>query len=123
MSDEPIELDTPWRRDPDELAARLTEWARATIAPGLDRLRGERARATGCRARRCCSTCATTTGAIEHYVARVEPLPEVYPVFPEYNLDLQKRCMELVRAQHRRARARSAVRARPIRVGSARRSS
>ena len=37
-------------------------------------------------------------GRIEHYVARVEPLPEVYPVFPEYNLDLQKRCMELVRA-------------------------
>ena len=35
MSDETIELDTPWRRDPEELAARLTEWARVKIDPAV----------------------------------------------------------------------------------------
>jgi len=97
VSDEPIELDTPWRRDPDELAARLTEWARATIAPGLTVCEAS-APGNGMSSETVLFDLRDADGRIEHYVARVEPLPEVYPVFPEYNLDLQKRCMELVRA-------------------------
>jgi aminoglycoside phosphotransferase (APT) family kinase protein len=30
-------------------------------------------------------------------VARLAPMPDVYPVFQSYDLDLQRRCMELVR--------------------------
>jgi aminoglycoside phosphotransferase (APT) family kinase protein len=40
----------------------------------------------------------TADGAREHYVARLAPLPELYPVFPTYDLAMQRRCMELVRA-------------------------
>src|SRR5262249_41488405 len=34
----------------------------------------------------------------ESFAARLAPLPELYPVFPAYELDLQARCMQLVRA-------------------------
>src|SRR5262245_44219903 len=37
-------------------------------------------------------------GAISQHVARLAPLPELFPVFPEYDLELQKRCMDMVRA-------------------------
>jgi aminoglycoside phosphotransferase (APT) family kinase protein len=97
MSDEPIELDTPWRRDPDELASRLTEWARAVIAPDVT-VSEASAPGNGMSSETVLFDLRDGKGQIEHYVARVEPLPEVYPVFPEYNLGLQKRCMELVRA-------------------------
>ena len=97
MSDEPIELDTPWRRDPDELASRLTEWARAVIAPDVTVCEAS-APGNGMSSETVLFDLRDGNGHIEHYVARVEPLPEVYPVFPEYNLGLQKRCMELVRA-------------------------
>jgi aminoglycoside phosphotransferase (APT) family kinase protein len=38
-------------------------------------------------------------GAPERYAARLAPDPATAPVFPEYDLDLQRRCMELVRAE------------------------
>ena len=37
-------------------------------------------------------------GGVDHYVARLAPLPDLYPVFPDYDLELQRKCMDLVRA-------------------------
>ena len=122
MSDEPIELDTPWRRDPDELATRLTEWARAVIAPGVTVCEAS-APGNGMSSETVLFDLRDRTGRIEHYVARVEPLPEVYPVFPEYNLGLQKQCMELVRVRTPTCPRRKCRTPKPTCSGSARRSS
>ena len=123
MSDEPIELDTPWRRDPDELASRLTEWARAVIAPDVT----------------VCEAIAPGNGMSSETVLfdltrrrradralrrpRSHRCPEVYPVFPEYDLELQSEVHEARARAHRRARARGAVGSSSTRSGSARRSS
>ena len=97
LTDEPIELDTPWRRDPAELAGQLTRWARATIAP--DVTVGEAsAPGNGMSSETVLFDLHDGAGSVEHYVARLAPLPELYPVFPEYDLELQRRCMEMVRA-------------------------
>ena len=114
MSDE-LEFDTPWRRDLAELGTALgsrgpsrTIGADATVADVS--LAGQRHVERDRALRR--STVAD--GGVERYVARLAPLPDLYPVFPEYDLELQRKCMDLVRAAHRRARARSASgRARP----------
>ena len=37
-------------------------------------------------------------GGVDRYVARLAPLPDLYPVFPDYDLELQRKCMDLVRA-------------------------
>ncbi|MGH8976894.1 MAG: phosphotransferase family protein [Acidimicrobiia bacterium] len=97
MSEEqPIELETPWRRDPEELAARLSEWVRAAIA--ADRTVVDvHAPGNGMSSETVLFDVRDHDGTIEHYVARLAPLPEVYPVFPEYDLELQRRCMELAR--------------------------
>ncbi len=96
MSEESIELDTPWRRDPGEMAARLTQWARAVIDPG--------ATVTNVSAPGNGMSSETVLFDVEQandttrFVARLAPLPEAFPVFPEYDLELQRRCMDLVRA-------------------------
>ncbi len=36
-------------------------------------------------------------GGVDRYVARLAPLPDLYPVFPDYDLELQRKCMDLVR--------------------------
>ena len=41
----------------------------------------------------------TVGGETERYAARLAPMPEVYPVFPEYDIELQAKCMNLVRAR------------------------
>src|SRR5262249_4393729 len=38
-------------------------------------------------------------GTSERYAARLAPMPDVYPVFPEYDIELQARCMQIVRAR------------------------
>ena len=41
----------------------------------------------------------TPADTTERYAARLAPLPDVYPVFPEYDIELQAKCMRLVRAR------------------------
>ncbi len=41
----------------------------------------------------------TIDGEHERYAARLAPMPDVYPVFPEYDIELQAKCMQLVRAR------------------------
>src|SRR3954469_13437183 len=41
----------------------------------------------------------TLGGETERYAARLAPMPEVYPVFPEYDIELQAKCMRLGQAR------------------------
>jgi aminoglycoside phosphotransferase (APT) family kinase protein len=95
-----IELDTPWRRDPAELAARLTEWARQAIGPNVQ-VGDASAPGNGMSSETVLFDLHDGDGGVTKHVARLAPLPELYPVFPEYDLALQKRCMDMVRADTR----------------------
>lgn len=95
MADEPIQIDTPWRRDPDSVRPALERWARERVAPDAKVVE------VGSPGNGMSSETVLFSmqrgDAVERYAARLAPLPEVYPVFPEYDLDAQRRCMELVR--------------------------
>src|SRR5690348_7771599 len=41
----------------------------------------------------------TANGEHERYAARLAPTADVYPVFAEYDIEKQAKCMRLVRAQ------------------------
>lgn len=100
MADEaPATTDTPWRRDPKELADRLARWA--THAIGRDATVGDVTppEGNGMSSETVLFTLRTASDVRgEPCVARLAPLPSLFPVFPEYDLDLQRRCMQLVEA-------------------------
>jgi aminoglycoside phosphotransferase (APT) family kinase protein len=97
MSDE-LEFDTPWRRDLTELGTALGSWAAENM--------GTDARVVDVASPGNGMSSETVLFAVERsgsgdrdrYAARLAPLPELYPVFPQYDLELQRRCMDLVRA-------------------------
>jgi aminoglycoside phosphotransferase (APT) family kinase protein len=95
MADEQQQVTTtPWRRDPERLAAGLAAWARS--------MRGDRATVTDVRAPD--SGMANDTVLFhldgEALVARLAPAPEsAYPTFPTFDLAFQQRVIELVRAR------------------------
>jgi aminoglycoside phosphotransferase (APT) family kinase protein len=101
MTDKPLdpdfEMTTPWRRDLREVGPAVERWARAKVdksaavsaasAPG-NGLSSETALFE-----------MSVGGTTERYAARLAPMPDVYPVFPEYDIQLQARCMQLARAR------------------------
>ncbi len=96
--DEPImELEVPWRRDLAEVGDALQQWAEAKV--GADaRVSNASSPGNGMSSETVLFE-MTTGGASEQYAARLEPMPDVYPVFPEYDIELQAKCMQLVRAR------------------------
>ena len=98
----PPVIDTPWRRDPDELRRRLHAWAARVVAPDVEVTDVGAPEGTGMSSETLLFSLLRKGSApnqpIERYVARLAPDPSVVPVFPEYDLPLQRRCMELVRA-------------------------
>src|SRR5262249_21193064 len=87
-------VNTPWRRSPEGLAAGLGAWARS--------FRG--ARATVADVRTPASGMANDTVLFtldgEGLVARLAPAPDSqYPTFPTFDLDFQRRVIDLVRAR------------------------
>src|SRR5438132_9640451 len=102
MSDE-IEFGTPWRRDLLELGTALGAWvaevigADATVSDVASPGNGMSSETVLFSVHR--SAAGGGVGErIDRYAARLAPLPELYPVFPKYDLELQRRCMDLVRA-------------------------
>jgi aminoglycoside phosphotransferase (APT) family kinase protein len=97
MSDE-IEFETPWRRDLAELGTALHAWASQTI--GSDATVAEVASPGNGMSSETVLFAVRRSGsdAADRYAARLAPLPDLYPVFPQYDLELQHRCMDLVRA-------------------------
>src|SRR5205823_3850849 len=92
----PMEIDTPWRRDLREVGPALERWARAVVDPGA-RVANTAAPGNGMSSETVLFE-MTVGGETERYAARLAPTADVYPVFPEYDIELQARCMTLVRA-------------------------
>jgi len=87
-------ITTPWRRDLRALEAGLTAWARAR--------RGDHAAVTDIRAPDSGMANDTVLFRLDGdpLVARLAPAPDsLYPTFPTYDLALQQRVMDLVRAR------------------------
>jgi aminoglycoside phosphotransferase (APT) family kinase protein len=97
MSDADLEPGTPWRRDLDAVRPALQAWATHTI--GADAQITEVASpANGLSSETLLFDVARGgDGTGEGFAARLAPAPDLYPVFPTYDLDLQARCMRLVR--------------------------
>ena len=92
-----MELHTPWRRDLDEVGPELERWARATI--GADAVVSAATAPGNGMSSETVLFEMTVGGEHERYAARLAPLPDVYPGFPEYDIELQAKCMNLVRAR------------------------
>jgi len=93
-----IDIDTPWRRDLDEIQPALTAWALARFAEPVE-VANVASPGNGMSSETVLFDVHNLAeGGVDHYVARLAPLPELYPVFPDYDLELQRRCMDLVRA-------------------------
>ena len=98
MTDAPDPMATPWRRDPAEVQPLLEKWARSAV--------GGDAEVSGIEAPEGNGMSSETVlfemrhgrvATAERFAARLAPLPSLYPVFPEYDIDMQRRCMDLVR--------------------------
>jgi aminoglycoside phosphotransferase (APT) family kinase protein len=85
---------TPWRRDPSELQPRLERWAKTALGDVTVPEVGEPG--NGMSSDSILFTVHHADGARQGYVARLAPPPSRFPVFPQYDLVLQRRCMELV---------------------------
>jgi aminoglycoside phosphotransferase (APT) family kinase protein len=96
MSDE-LEFDTPWRRDLGELGTALGAWAAESIDADAT-VTDVASPGNGMSSETVLFTVGRSDGGSDRYAARLAPLPELYPVFPQYDLELQRRCMDLVRA-------------------------
>ncbi len=95
--EETAEFDTPWRRSLDEIEPALTAWAIARLGEpvAVDNVASP---GNGMASETVLFVLQNLSeGTVDRYVARLAPLPELYPVFPTYDLDLQRRCMDLVR--------------------------
>jgi aminoglycoside phosphotransferase (APT) family kinase protein len=94
--DAPMELDTPWRRDLGEVGELLQRWAIARVDP--DAVVTQAAAPGNGMSSETVLFAMTANGEHERYAARLAPTAEVYPVFAEYDIEKQARCMQLVRA-------------------------
>ncbi len=92
------EFGTPWRRDVDEIASALSKWATQSHGRPV-RVSDVAAPGNGMSSETVLFTMHAGDGEPEEYVARLAPLPELVPVFPSYDLELQARCIRLARAQ------------------------
>ena len=98
MAEEMSEFDTPWRRSLDEIEPALSAWALARFAEPVA-VANVASPGNGMSSETVLFDVHNVAdGGVDHYVARLAPLPDLYPVFPDYDLELQRKCMDLVRA-------------------------
>ena len=96
--EEPAEFDTPWRRSLDEIEPALSAWALARFAEPVT-VANVASPGNGMSSETVLfDVYNVAEGGVDRYVARLAPLPDLYPVFPDYDLELQRKCMDLVRA-------------------------
>src|SRR3954471_19376789 len=98
MADEelnPMELNTPWRRDLSEVGPLLQAWAREKVGP--DAVVTNTSNPGNGMSSETVLFEMTVSGEREQYAARLAPMPDVFPVFAEYDIELQAKCMKLVR--------------------------
>jgi aminoglycoside phosphotransferase (APT) family kinase protein len=92
-----MHIETPWRRDLEEVGPAMEKWARAVLGP--DAHVSEAGSPGNGMSSETVLFEMTLGGETERYAARLAPMPEVYPVFPEYDIELQAKCMRLVQAR------------------------
>ena len=92
-----MELDTPWRRELGEVGPEVEKWARAKLGPDAH-VSSVSSPGNGMSSETVLFE-MSVGGESERYAARLAPMPEVYPVFPEYDIELQAKCMTLVQAR------------------------
>jgi aminoglycoside phosphotransferase (APT) family kinase protein len=90
-----MELKTPWRRDLEEVGPRVEAWARANLGAEAE-VTNVSSPGNGMSSETVLFEMAVE-GKPEKYAARLAPTPDVFPVFPEYDIELQAKCMRLVR--------------------------
>jgi aminoglycoside phosphotransferase (APT) family kinase protein len=90
------DYETPWRRAASELEPRLAAWASQRIGDGT-KVTDLHEPGNGLSSETVLFDVVRTDGSVDCCAARLAPLAAVHPVFPEYDLDLQRRCMEIVR--------------------------
>ena len=93
---DPTTLTTPWRRDPAETTPALAKWVEHTMGAGT-RVEDVGEPGNGMSSETVLFTVVENDDTRQRLVARLAPMPDVYPVFATYDLDLQRRCMDLVR--------------------------
>ncbi|MGZ4796322.1 MAG: phosphotransferase family protein [Acidimicrobiia bacterium] len=95
---DPDTMTTPWRRAASETAPALQAWAEHAIGPGVI-VSDVGEPGNGMSSETALFTVDHPDGRSERLVARLAPLPDVYPVFRTYDLAMQQRCMDLVRTR------------------------
>ena len=99
MTDASEPMGTPWRREPVELQPLMETWAKHAVGRSATVLDVKTPEGNGMSSDTVLFEMrqggAATT---ERFAARLAPLPSLYPVFPEYDIEMQRHCMELVRA-------------------------
>jgi aminoglycoside phosphotransferase (APT) family kinase protein len=88
----------PWRRDPAEVAPLLSEWIRHSLAPDAVVTGVRPPGGNGMSSETMLFDVDVPGEDTRRYAARLAPLPSLIPVFPDYDLEIQARCMELVAA-------------------------
>lgn len=98
MTDVHDPMDAPWRREPAELQPLLQEWAGHAVGSDTTVLGVEAPEGSGMSSDTVLFEMRRGGAAdAERLAARLAPSPSAYPVFPEYDLEMQRRCMDLVR--------------------------
>ena len=91
----------PSTRDPEEARSRLQRWLKHTLPQGSDPQVGavSSPEATGMSSETLFFAASWREGSAEHeerLVARLAPEDSAFPVFPQYDLELQYRCLKLM---------------------------
>src|SRR3954451_19386298 len=90
-------IDTPWRTDPDVMIEHLGKWVAHTVGEGATVGDVRAPEGNGMSSETLLFTVQPLAGDAEPYVARLAPKADaMYPVFPDYDLALQRDVMQLV---------------------------
>jgi aminoglycoside phosphotransferase (APT) family kinase protein len=104
MTTEEPTISTPWRSDPTAMAERLAAWWDERMAPGATVTEVTAPEGSGMSSETLLFTIEPKDAdpggnGAERYVARLAPLAsQQFPVFPEYDLELQRKVMQTVAA-------------------------
>jgi len=91
-----LDEEIPWRRDPAEVAPGLGRWVARVLGPDAA-VRDVVPPAGNGMSSETVLFAVDGLGGTERFAARLAPQPSLFPVFPHYDLELQRRCMDLVR--------------------------
>jgi len=97
MDEAPGAMNAPWRRDPAELQPLLDAWAKHAVGDDASVTGVVPPEGTGMSSDTVLFEMSGGDALAKGYAARLAPLPSLYPVFPEYDIEMQRRCMDLVR--------------------------